>query len=233
MTNTVSQDASTWERYAPTRFADIAIADNYTRLDLEDWVRFPTRTGNIILEGGYGCGKTTIAQTIARERLGSSISSVELNGGTWDNKTLERLEGVYNWAAVEGEVPVVIINEVDRLNAKQYDLREFIDRHKNRFLFIMTTNHLGNLDGSVIDRSDVFNIRGFTPSEAVLLAEPLLAKQGVVLKSADLLLLFERRLRTGEKHLSLRQIGRVVDGLVLQAAPPTPPKPTGSHLRVV
>ena len=55
-----------------------------------------------------------------------------------------------------GNIAVIIINEVDRLKDKQFKLRDFLDKHAQRLLVIMTTNHLANIDGSIVDRSDVY-----------------------------------------------------------------------------
>jgi hypothetical protein len=105
---------------------------------------------------------------------------------------------------------------VDRLKEKQYKLRDFLDEHMRRLLVIMTTNHLTNIDGSIVDRSDVFRVRGFDPQQAVDVAQRVLQRFGVAVANSDLLQLFERNLIVDENELSLRQIGRSVDKLVLQ-----------------
>jgi replication-associated recombination protein RarA len=232
MTQQIAFIDSLWEANTPTSFNDIAISDSNTKLDLEDYVRFQHLTGNIILEGSVGCGKTTIAQVIAKERLVSPLSIIEINGATWTAETLKELTGAYNWARSNLEVPVVIINEVDRLKEKQYDLRGFLDTYKNTGLVIMTTNHRGNLDDSIIDRSDVFHIKGFTPQQAVDIAQPILKRANLNISDSNLLTLFDSKLFGEETELSLRMIGRTVDKVAMLNTPPTPPKKS-SGLRVV
>jgi replication-associated recombination protein RarA len=134
------QNPSAWAQSTPQTFADLAFADDYTRQDLLDYVQYPQMCGNIILEGGYGSGKSTIAAIIAKERLGSSHLVFELNGEAWREDTLASLRGTFNLARVCDEAPIVIINEVDRLKDKQYKLRDFLDEHTQRLLVIMTTN---------------------------------------------------------------------------------------------
>jgi replication-associated recombination protein RarA len=225
---------SVWESNAPKRFSDIAISDDNTRLDLEDYVRFPQLAGNIILEGGVGSGKTTIAQVIASERVTNAVSVIELNGAIWNDDTLRSLNNTYSWGRSSGEVPIVIINEVDRLKGKQYDLRMFLDDNKDKGLVIMTTNHLGNIDGSIIDRSEVFHIKGFTPQQAVLIGQPLLNKCGVTIANSALEALFQSKLIGDETDLSLRKIGRVLDRVVmLNTQTPSQPPQKGSHLKSV
>jgi len=222
---------SLWSKSTPTCFKDIAFADDYTREDLADYANNPNLAGNIILEGGYGSGKSTIAQIIAKERGGGSLSVFEFNGEAWSEDTLSIIENTYAWATTNGDIAVVIINEVDRLKDKQFKLRDFLDARANKLLVIMTTNHLANIDGSIVDRSDVYYVRGFTPQKVVAVAQNVLQSNGYNFEDADLEQLFKRRLVGDEQELSLRQIGRMVDKLAMQNAP-QPPK-RGKTLRVV
>ena len=208
MTNT--QNPSAWHQHTPQSFADLAFADDYTKQDLFDYVQYPQMCGHIILEGGYGSGKSTIAAIIAKERLGNTASVYELNGEAWNDDTLPTLSGTFNLARVSEQVAVVIINEVDRLKDKQYKLRDFLDEHTQRLLVIMTTNHLGNIDGSIVDRSDVFKVRGFEPKAAVPIAQRVLQSFNVAVADSDLEAIFERNLVGDETELSLRQIGREI-----------------------
>jgi replication-associated recombination protein RarA len=224
---------SAWAANVPQTFADLVFADDYTKQDLFDYVQYPQLCGNIILEGGYGSGKSTIAAIIAKERLGSTPSVYELNGEAWADDTMKVLRGTFNLARIIEEVPVVIINEVDRLKSKQYELRDFLDEHIQRLLVIMTTNHLSNIDGSIVDRSDVFRVRGFEPKQAVGVAQQVLQRYDVAVADSDLQKLFERSLLGDETELSLRQIGRNVDKLVLQFGTKQPPQPNKPKLTVV
>jgi imidazole glycerol phosphate synthase glutamine amidotransferase subunit len=156
-----TKNPSAWAKSIPQTFADLAFADDYTRQDLYDYVQYKQLCGNIILEGGYGSGKSTIAAIIAKERLGNTVSVYEINGEAWTEETVKTLRGTFNLARTCDEIPIVIINEVDRLKAKQFERWDFLDEHAQRLLVIMTTNHLANIDGSIVDRSDVFRERGF------------------------------------------------------------------------
>ncbi|ARU02785.1 AAA family ATPase [Yoonia vestfoldensis] len=229
----ITQNPSAWAVSTPQTFSDLVFADEYTRQDLYDYVQYPQMCGNIILEGAYGSGKSTIAAIIAKERLGSTPSVYELNGDAWTDDTLKTLCGTFNLARTCEEIPIVIINEVDRLKDKQYVLRDFLDEHTQRLLVIMTTNHLSNIDGSIVDRSDVFRVRGFEPIQAVAVAQRVLHQYSVAVTDSDLLAIFERSLISDETELSLRQIGRTVDKLVLQLSTTQQPQPRKPKLTVV
>lgn len=230
---TITTNPSAWAANAPQTFADLAFADDYTKQDLYDYVQHSKLCGNIILEGGYGSGKSTIAAIIAKERLGSTPSVYELNGEAWTDDTLKTLRGTFNLGRFCDDVPIIIINEVDRLKEQQYKLRDFLDDHTQRMLVIMTTNHLSNIDGSVVDRSDVFRVRGFEPKQAVGVAQRILQRYGVTVADSDLQQVFERNLVGDETELSLRQIGRTVDKLVLKLGKPQQPQPNKTTLTVV
>lgn len=228
-----TQNPSAWTQHEPQSFTDLVFADDYTQQDLYDYVQYPQLCGNIILEGGYGSGKSTIAAIIAKERVGNTASVYELNGEAWDDETLSTLRGTFNLARSCDEIPTVIINEVDRLKDKQYKLRGFLDEHAQRVLVIMTTNLLASIDGSIVDRSDVYRVRGFEPKAAVPIAQRVLQCFNVAVTDGDLEALFKRNLVGDETELSLRKIGRVVDKLVLQLGTPPQPKPPKPTLTVV
>jgi hypothetical protein len=97
----------------------------------------------------------------------------------------------------------------------------------------MTTNHLANIDGSLVDRSDVFRVRGFEPQKAVRVAQRVLQRNGVAVADNDLLQLFERNLIGDETEMSLRQIGRAVDKLVLQVGKRQSSRPEKPMLTVI
>jgi hypothetical protein len=66
-----------------------------------------------------------------------------------------------------------------------------------------------------------------------LLKHPVLQRNGVAVADNELLQLFERNLIGDETELSLRQIGRAVDKLVLQVGKRQPSKPPKPILTVV
>jgi replication-associated recombination protein RarA len=155
----------------------------------------------------------------------------EINGETWCYDTLTTIANTDAWATANSNTAVIIINEVDRLKDKQFKLRDFLDKHAQRLLVIMTTNHLANIDGSIVDRSDVYYVRGFTPQKAVGIAQHVLQMHGYTFTDDDLEKLFTRRLVGDEQELSLRQIGRIVDKLAMQNAQNPPER--GNGLRLV
>jgi replication-associated recombination protein RarA len=223
MTNNTTY-TSAWDYNAPKRFDDIAFADDVMRDDLRAYVTHPNLNGNIMLAGGFGTGKSTIAEIIARERNGDDISVFEINGADWEKgATLKTIEGTYRYASCQARSPVITINEVDRLKDEQLKLRSFLDNQKGRGLVIMTTNYIGNVDGGLKDRSDVFPIEGFAPSQAVPIVQRVLKAAGVTLRDADVEEALKREMGKA-RQLSLRKIGRIVDKLVLRHQSNLPPK---------
>ncbi len=211
------QNPSAWDENAPTTFSELSFADDYTREDLYEYVQFPMLCGNIILEGGSGSGKSTIASVIANERLGVSPSLYKLNGASCKGDTFDKMRRIFDFGRLCDEIPIIIINEVDRLESKQFEFRDFLDDNEQKILVVMTTNHLSKIDSSIVDRSDVFRMRGFVPQQAVTVAQRVLKRYAIAVNDGDLVQVFQRNLIGDETELSLRQIGRTVDKLVRQS----------------
>lgn len=80
----------------------------------------------------------------------------------------------------------------------------------------------------------MFHIKGFTPQQAVPIAQSLLQRKRVTISDENLEKLFASKLLGEETELSLRQIGRIVDRLVmLNTQTPPPPPQKGIGLRLV
>jgi hypothetical protein len=76
-------------------------------------------------------------------------------------------------------------------------------------------------------------VRGFEPQKAVRVAQRVLQRNGVAVADNDLLQLFERNLIGDETEMSLRQIGRAVDKLVLQVGKRQSSRPEKPMLTVI
>jgi replication-associated recombination protein RarA len=217
----------------PTCFSELVFADPLVQKRLALYAE-RMAYNNIILYGPYGTAKTTTAELIVRERhkhVGLSAGYIERIPLDQLSRNIERLE---NGIAVQQCVnsadsqPYGLIDEIDQLKqSDQLRLRTALDS-LGVGKVILTTNHLGKIDGGLKSRCDVIHLSQLSAGVLLSRAQAILAAENVTVDVHQL----SRLLQTVS---DLRDMMRVLEMLVLEAraganGPHPPPKPS---LRVV
>ena len=217
----------------PARFDDCYFAEATIKQELANYANNPLN-GCVLLYGAYGTGKSTAVELIARDRgaAKSDIHYVHTNGSQFGELRKNAiLNNAMQWGVINHQTPVLIIDEVDVLTKEQQlGLRSFIDDWQHRALILLTTNYIGNLDGSIRDRCDCMEVKGFTAQQAAQLIYNVLQNYNLALEVALIQQQAQLELSSEDALLSLRTVGRLCDKLALDAQTATP---TGSLLRLV
>ena len=217
----------------PTHSNERYFAEPTIKQELANYANNPLN-GCVLLYGAYGTGKSTAVELIARDRgaAKADIHYVHTNGSQFGELRKNAiLNNAMQWGVINHQTPVRIIDEVDVLTKEQQlGLRSFIDDWQHRALILLTTNYIGNLDGSIRDRCDCMEVRGFTAQQAAQLIYSVLRNHNLALEVALIQQQAQLELSSEDALLSLRTVGRLCDKLALDAQTA---KPTGSPLRLV
>ena len=169
-------------------------------------------------------GKSTAVELIARDRgaAKSDIHYVHTNGSQFGElRKSSMLVNAMQWGVINHQTPVLIVDEVDILSKEnQLWLRSFIDDWQHRALILLTTNYIGNLDGSIRDRCDCMEVRGFTALQAGEFIHTVLAQHDIRIAVSRIEQQAQLELSSDDALLSLRTVGRLCDKLALQFNPP-------------
>jgi replication-associated recombination protein RarA len=178
----------------------------------------------VLLYGAYGTGKSTAVELIARDRgsAKSDIHYVQVNGSQFSElRKSSMLVNAMQWGVINHQTPVLIVDEVDILSKEnQLWLRSFVDSWQHRALILLTTNYIGNLDGSIRDRCDCMEVRGFTALQAAELIHSVLAQHTIRIAVSRIEQQAQLELSSEDALLSLRTVGRLCDKLALQVNQP-------------
>ena len=209
----------------PARFDDCYFAEATIKQELANYAN-NLLNGCVLLYGAYGTGKSTAVELIARDRgaAKSDIHYVHTNGSQFGELRKNAiLNNAMQWGAINHQTPVLIIDEVDVLTKEQQlGLRSFIDDWQHRALILLTTNYIGNLDGSIRDRCDCMEVRGFTALQAAQLIHTVLAQHNIRIAVSRIEQQAQLELNSEDALLSLRTVGRLCDKLALQVRQPKP-----------
>jgi len=212
----------------PQTFADCVFAEEAIKQELATYA-YSQLNGCVLLHGAYGTGKSTAVEMIARDRgaTKSDIHYVHINGSQFDNiRKNGLLHNAMQWGVINNQTPVLIVDEADVLSKDNHLwLRSFIDEWQHRALIMLTTNYIGNIDGSIRDRCDCMEVSGFTPAQAGSVIVTVLENHQLRINARLVEQQAALELTSSDSTLSLRTIGRLCDKFALDSQKCNSPQP--------
>jgi len=127
------------EKYRPSKVADCILPASIKKT-FEDIVR-TGEVPNMILAGGAGCGKTTVAVAMCKE-LGLDYLFINASEDNGIDVLRTRIRNFASTVSLSGGKKVVILDEADYLNPQstQPALRGAIEEFANNCRFVLTCN---------------------------------------------------------------------------------------------
>ena len=146
------------ERYRPKKIQD-CILPNYLKEPFEAYVR-NKHIPNLLLTGGPGVGKTTVAIAMCKE-IGLDYLVVNGSQETGIDLLRNKLDNYCSSVSLRGGRKVVIIDEGDYLNPQstQPAMRGFIERFADNCSFVITCNYLNRIIEPIHSRCSVIEFK--------------------------------------------------------------------------
>ena len=157
---------------------------------------------NMILTGGAGCGKTTVARALCNQ-LGLDMLFINASDESGIDVLRTKIRNFASTVSLNGNIKVVILDEADYLNpsSTQPALRGFMEEFASNCRFILTCNFKNRIIDPLHSRCTVLDFR-ITPKE-----RPSVAAK------------FHNRVREILKTEKVEYSDKVVAELVLQNFP--------------
>lgn len=190
MDSTAGED----KRYHPNSYAEIVFPNSLAEQQVNDWIRQKGKR-NLILVGGFGSGKTAVAELLPKlreEAMGYSYdggfqpTAIICRSKKFSRQT-DLLEHTLTVATFSGSGKrYLVFNEFDAYNKTQQQpqLRTALDTANASF--ILTSNTISKIDEGIVSRCEVIEWP-MPPFAAALPRLLTLAMQlGKVVSNADL-----------------------------------------------
>jgi DNA polymerase III delta prime subunit len=169
------------EKYRPSKIEDCVLPQNIKKMFTD--IAKSGDVPNLILNGGAGCGKTTVAKALCNE-LGIDYLFVNASEDSGIDVLRTRIRNFASTVALGGGKKVVILDEADYLNPQstQPALRGFIEEFAVNCRFIMTCNFKSRIIEPLHSRCTVIDFK-IPSKEKPTLAQEFLARAKFVMDS--------------------------------------------------
>lgn len=178
------------KKHQPKNMDEIIIEDINTKQRLEEYAA-GVRTGNLLLHGPQGTGKSSIARVIGETLYGApaDLFTEGYEGANFCEDDLDKIMKGWNWQRSQGvKSPFAIINEIDRLPTIALEkLKAFMDQHEDLGRIIATTNNPHRLSAPQRDRFDIVELPAINPDAFLPRMRQILESEGVSIDDDDLL----------------------------------------------
>ena len=146
------------EKYRPKTIDECILPDRikliFQQISLEG------RIPNMILSGGPGMGKTTVAKALCNE-VGGDFLMINGSEESGIDVLRTKIRGYASTVSYDGKRKVVILDEADYLNPQstQPALRSFIEEFEKHCSFIMTCNYINRIIEPLHSRCQTIDFR--------------------------------------------------------------------------
>lgn len=181
------------KKYEPRSFNDCVFSDQATADRLHKYCA-GERTGDVLLWGPVGTGKTSIAKVLADQISGGGVfDGCALNllyhGGNLSKSDLETMWSTLqsSWKMLaSGGQPCIVIDELDEmpLNA-QRQLKVSIDKFAEFASFVVTTNRPNDIFEPLRHRFDMIECGSVGPNAMLERAKRILSEEKVKVPQDD------------------------------------------------
>jgi len=171
------------EKYRPKKLEDCVLPSEL-RKQLEESIA-KGDIQNMILHGGAGCGKTTVARAIC-DQMGMDYLFVNASEDSGIDTLRTKIRNYASTVSLNDRPKVVILDEADYMNptSLQPALRGAIEEFASNCRFIFTCNHLSKIIKPIHSRCAVFDF-SLPKKEKAEVAKAFFSRLKFILRSEE------------------------------------------------
>lgn len=202
------------EKYRPRKMEEFIGSDF-----VKDAAKLAVERGQIphmILKGPHGVGKTSLAKLLIRLIPCDYLYINASNENSVDTVREKIMDFVMSMSFKP--VKIILLDEADRLTSEaQSTLKNIMEEYSSNNRFIMTTNYAEKLEGPIVSRCQVFEIKALAKGELALKLSDILKAEGIKYDPKDIVFIVNTYYPDFRKMLVFSQQCSIKGTLVLPA----------------
>jgi len=168
------------EKHRPSKMADYVWIDSNQKNMVESWIRDKS-IPHLLLSGGAGTGKTTLAKVLINELDVESADVLVINASR--NNSVDDVRGkITNFGQTMpfGEFKIILLDEADYLSPNaQAALRGVMEQYQHVLRFIITCNYPDKIIPAIHSRCQGFNFRNLDETEFMVRVGSILGQENI------------------------------------------------------
>lgn len=195
-------------KYAPKTLEDVVLGSNSLKAKLADYIH-GRDLKPLILHGGFGTGKTTIANLLPDAIEGkpaeiTRLKAVEFSSITDVTEVFGGPPMFYKlFTANDQKRTYVLSNEINFTLKAAIAFRDIVDDMVGHTQFIFTTNYIDQIDMALRDRSSCLMVPPVTAKDWLSRAQWILQQEGIALPDEQLLKVLSAQLQVSSSNRKL------------------------------
>ncbi|MBC8427541.1 MAG: AAA family ATPase [Proteobacteria bacterium] len=200
-------------KHTPKEIDDYVFNDTVQEEEIKKWIEQKNISGNLLLFGPAGCGKTSLAELLINKLINKKQTNVKII----KSRSVNEIDSLYTWVKRKPVQPdqkkIIYIEEFDRLSIHAMNqLKDtLLEKFQEHVSFIVCTNYINKIPHPILTRFTYrYELMSLNEKGTLSRIENILKLENITYDSEDLKEFINKNYKSGLRTIINNiQIGNI------------------------